>query len=108
MHNCTNQSSLLEWFAGNTWKSNTITSIICKALLEEKYVLVLYDKKEALDVVEDKITNTLNKIRYNQEDFQNPILRLWKTWNKFWKIIQAQSLAKIKEHARSFRKINRF
>jgi len=39
-------------------------------------VLVLSDKKEALDVVEDKITNTLNKIRFDQEDFQNPILRL--------------------------------
>lgn len=95
---------ILEWPPW-TWKSHTITSIICKALLEEKSVLVLSDKKEALDVVEDKITHTLNKIRYNQEDFQNPILRLWKTWNKFWKIIQSQSLAKIKEHARSFRKI---
>lgn len=95
---------ILEWPPW-TWKSHTITSIICKALLEEKSVLVLSDKKEALDVVEDKITHTLNKIRYNQEDFQNPILRLWKTWNKFWKIIQSQSLSKIKEHARSFRKI---
>ena len=88
-----------------TGKSHTITSIICKALLEEKSVLVLSDKKEALDVVEDKITNTLNKIRFDQEDFQNPILRLWKTWNKFGKIIQTQTLSKIKEHSRSFRKI---
>lgn len=95
---------ILEWPPW-TGKSHTITAIICKALLEEKSVLVLSDKKEALDVVEDKITHTLNKIRYDQEDFQNPILRLWKTWNKFSKIIQSQTLSKIKEHSRSFRKI---
>lgn len=52
-----------------TGKSHTITAIICKALLEEKSVLVLSDKKEALDVVEDKISGTLNKIRH-EDDFQ--------------------------------------
>jgi hypothetical protein len=36
---------------------------------------VLSDKKEALDVVEEKITETLNKVRIH-DDFQNPILRL--------------------------------
>jgi hypothetical protein len=35
----------------------------------------LSDKKEALDVVEDKITETMNTVRIN-DDFQNPILRL--------------------------------
>ena len=80
-----------------TGKSHTITAIICKALLEEKSVLVLSDKKEALDVVEDKISNTLNKIRH-EDDFQNPILRLGKTGNKFYKIVQGQTIQKIKEH----------
>ena len=85
-----------------TGKSHTITAIICKALLEEKSVLVLSDKKEALDVVEDKISKTLNKIRH-EDDFQNPILRLGKTGNKFYKIVQGQTVAKIKEHYNAYR-----
>jgi len=85
-----------------TGKSHTITAIICKALLEEKSVLVLSDKKEALDVVEDKISNTLNKIRH-EDDFQNPILRLGKTGNKFYKIVQGQTIQKIKEHCNAYK-----
>jgi len=80
-----------------TGKSHTITAIICKALLEEKSVLVLSDKKEALDVVEDKINETLKKVR-REDDFQNPILRLGKTGNKFYKIVQGNTIEKIKEH----------
>jgi len=65
-------------------------------------VLVLSDKKEALDVVEDKISNTLNKIRH-EDDFQNPILRLGKTGNKFYKIVQGQTIQKIKEHYSAYK-----
>jgi superfamily I DNA and/or RNA helicase/very-short-patch-repair endonuclease len=78
-----------------TGKSHTITAIICKAILEGKSVLVLSDKKEALDVVEEKISSTLNKIRGN-EVYQNPILRLGGTGNKFNSIVQGQSLDKIR------------
>lgn len=85
-----------------TGKSHTITAIICKALLEKKTVLVLSDKKEALDVVEDKITQTLNRIR-RDDDFQNPILRMGKAGNKFAKIVQGQAVEKIKEHYRTYR-----
>jgi len=85
-----------------TGKSHTITAIICKALLEEKSVLVLSDKKEALDVVEEKISDTLNKIRH-EDDFQNPILRLGKTGNKFYKIVQGQTIQKIKEHYSAYK-----
>jgi superfamily I DNA and/or RNA helicase/very-short-patch-repair endonuclease len=85
-----------------TGKSHTITAIICKSLLEEKSVLVLSDKKEALDVVEDKVASTLNKIRH-EDDFQNPILRLGKTGNKFYKIVQGQTIQKIKEHYNAYK-----
>ncbi|MBU0579022.1 hypothetical protein KKE34_04540 [Patescibacteria group bacterium] len=85
-----------------TGKSHTITAIICKALLEEKSVLVLSDKKEALDVVEEKISETLNKIRH-EDDFQNPILRLGRSGNKFYKIVQGQIIAKIKAHYRTYK-----
>lgn len=86
-----------------TGKSHTITAIICKALLEEKSVLVLSDKKEALDVVEDKISNTLNKIR-REDDFQNPILRLGRSEGKFYKIVQGQTIQKIKNHYLAYKK----
>jgi hypothetical protein len=38
-------------------------------------VLVISDKEEALDVVEDKISQSLNKIRV-EDNFQNPIFRI--------------------------------
>lgn len=91
----------LEWPPW-TWKSHTITAIICKALLNSKSVLVLSDKKEALDVVEEKITETLNKVR-KDDNFLNPILRLWKSWNKFWKIVQWQTINKIAEHYSAYK-----
>jgi superfamily I DNA and/or RNA helicase/very-short-patch-repair endonuclease len=85
-----------------TGKSHTITAIICKALLEEKSVLVLSDKKEALDVVEDKISDTLNKVRH-EDDFQNPILRLGRSGNKFYKIVSGQTISKIRDHYRAYK-----
>lgn len=85
-----------------TWKSHTITAIICRALLNGQSVLVLSDKKEALDVVEDKITGTLNTVR-KDDDFLNPILRLWKSGNKFGKIVQGQTISKIAEHYSAYK-----
>ncbi len=85
-----------------TGKSHTITAIICKALLEEKSVLVLSDKKEALDVVEDKISQTLNKVRH-EDDFQNPILRLGKSGNKFYQLVSGQTISKIRDHYRAYK-----
>ena len=85
-----------------TGKSHTITAIICKALLEEKSVLVLSDKKEALDVVEDKISQTLNKVRH-EDDFQNPILRLGKSGNKFYQLVSSQMISKIRDHYRVYK-----
>ena len=85
-----------------TGKSHTITAIVCKALLEEKSVLVLSDKKEALDVVEGKITQTLNKVRH-EDDFQNPILRLGKSQNKFYQLVSKQTISKIRDHYRAYK-----
>jgi len=84
-----------------TGKSHTITAIICRAILNGKSVLVLSDKKEALDVVEDKISTTLNKIR-KKENYQSPILRLGKTGNKFYKIVQGNILQRIRDFYYSY------
>ena len=86
-----------------TGKSHTITAIIFDAILKNQSVLVLSDKKEALDVVEDKITQTMNKVRYDK-NFQNPILRLGKTGNTYNSILAQSAIEGIKTHYRAFKK----
>ncbi len=86
-----------------TGKSHTITAIIFNAILNNQSVLVLSDKKEALDVVEDKITQTMNKVRFDK-NFQNPILRLGKTGNTYGQILAKSAIEGIKT---SLRAINR-
>lgn len=87
-----------------TGKSHTITAIICDCVLKNQSVLILSDKKEALDVVEDKITEAMNKVRYGKE-FQNPILRVGKTKSTYNQILSTESIENIKNH---FRVVNKF
>ena len=86
-----------------TGKSHTITAIVFDAILNNKSVLVLSDKKEALDVVEKNITDTMNKVRFDQ-NFQNPILRLGKTGNTYSQILSKTSISEIKTHHRAVKK----
>jgi hypothetical protein len=83
-----------------TGKSHTITAIVCDCVLNDKTVLVLSDKKEALDVVEDKISSTLNKVRHDK-NFQNPILRLGKTGSTYAQILSTAVINNIKTHYRA-------
>lgn len=85
-----------------TGKSHTITAIIFNAILKNQSVLVLSDKKEALDVVEDKITSTMNKVR-GDKNFQNPILRLGKTGNTYAQILSPVTLDNITTQYRAIR-----
>ncbi|MCS5596724.1 MAG: AAA domain-containing protein [Alphaproteobacteria bacterium] len=84
-----------------TGKSHTITAIAFDAILNNSSVLILSDKQEALDVVEDKIVQTINKVRVS-DDFQNPILRLDK--RNFGKIFSGPVINKIKEFHRVAKK----
>ncbi len=86
-----------------TGKSHTITAIIFDAILKNRSVLVLSDKKEALDVVEDNITKTMNKVRYDK-NFQNPILRPGKTGNTYGQILAKSAIEGIKVHYRAVNK----
>lgn len=86
-----------------TGKSHTITAIVCDAILNDQSVLVLSDKKEALDVVEDKITSSMDKVRHDK-DFQNPILRLGKAGSTYAKILSNASIDRIKNHYRAVKK----
>lgn len=85
-----------------TGKSHTITAIVFDTILENKSVLVLSDKKEALDVVEKNIENTLNKVRVD-EKFQNPVLRLGKTGNNYGQLLSQSSIDAITEQFRAVR-----
>jgi hypothetical protein len=77
-----------------TGKSHTITAVVFNLILKNKSILVLSDKKEALDVVEDKITETMNKVRVD-DNFQNPVLRLGKIGNAYAKILSPISIKSI-------------
>jgi len=83
-----------------TGKSHTITAIVCDCVLNNNTVLVLSDKKEALDVVEDKISDALNKVR-NDKNFQNPILRLGKIGSTYAQILAPAVINNIKTHYRA-------
>lgn len=85
-----------------TGKSHTITAIVFQAILRNQSVLVLSDKKEALDVVEEKITDVMNQVRVS-DNFQNPILRLGKTGNTYGQILSTTSLNKIRANFRAVR-----
>jgi len=85
-----------------TGKSHTITAIVFQAILRKQSVLVLSDKKEALDVVEEKITDVMNRVR-RSDDFQNPILRLGKTGSTYNQILSTTSVNKIRMHFRAAR-----
>ena len=80
-----------------TGKSHTITALVFDAILKGKSVLVLSDKQEALDVVEDKLTETLNAVRGDPQ-FQNPILRLGRDSSTYARILQKSSLSRITTH----------
>lgn len=86
-----------------TGKSHTITAIVFDAILKHQSVLVLSDKKEALDVVEDKITSTLRSVR-TDDRFQNPILRLGKIGSNYSQILSTTAIGDIKNHYRVVRK----
>lgn len=86
-----------------TGKSHTITAIICNIVLNNQSVLVLSDKKEALDVVEEKIILTLNRVRKDKK-FQNPILRLGSTGSTYAQILSAGVMEDIKTYYRAVKK----
>lgn len=86
-----------------TGKSHTITAIVCDAVLRNQSILVLSDKKEALDVVEDKITKTLNTVRTDRQ-FQNPILRLGNTGSTYAQILSTTVMEGIKTHYRAVKR----
>ncbi|MED3957706.1 AAA domain-containing protein [Priestia aryabhattai] len=77
-----------------TGKSHTIAGVAYDAIINGKSVLVLSDSMEALDVVEDKITEVLSKVE--EENISNPILRLGKKNSNLSEIFNQSNVAKLK------------
>jgi superfamily I DNA and/or RNA helicase len=83
-----------------TGKSHTISSIAFEYILKFKSILILSDTREALDVVENKINNTLNQVR-GKHNVQNPILRLGKMGNTYNKILAKNSVDNLRTFHRA-------
>ncbi len=82
-----------------TGKSHTISAIAFEAIKTGKSVLILSDKTEALDVVENKLEQTIAAVRPS-EDFPNPLLRLGKTGSNYSRLVSLNSSQQImREHA---------
>ena len=86
-----------------TGKSHTISAIAFEAILNGQSVLVLSDKKEALDVVENKLNETLKKVRPS-DNFVNPILRLGRVGTNFKKIVSNTSIENLRIQQREIKK----
>jgi hypothetical protein len=86
-----------------TGKSHTIAAIAFEMILKGKNILILSDKKEALDVVEGKLNDVIKKARGVETDYINPILRLGKTDSNFSNIVKANSINKLKASLQAFK-----
>lgn len=83
-----------------TGKSHTITAIAFDCILHGKNILVLSDKQEALDVVQDKLKQALQSVRLGDE-FPDPILRLGKDGSTYSKLISSSAQERIQNHYRA-------
>lgn len=83
-----------------TGKSHTITAIAADCALKGKSCLILSDKAEALNVVQDKLSNTMSQVRHSK-DFVNPILRLGQDQANFKKLTSQQTLTQISAYVRA-------
>lgn len=81
-----------------TGKSHTITAIAFDGILSGQSILILSDKTEALDVVQDKLESVLSKVRHGDDDFPNPILRLGRSGSTYNRLVSASAQSKIKTH----------
>ena len=85
-----------------TGKSHTITAVAFDLILSGKSLLVLSDKKEALDVVDEKLNQALAKVRPS-EDFPNPILRLGKDASNYSKLLRKSAIERLEVNQRVVR-----
>ncbi len=85
---------IVEWPPG-TWKSHSIVAILQHCIKNNKKVLFVSDKKEALDVVEEKINNV-----FDNWNVRSPIIRIWwSSWeNNFGKLLSPSYVTSLKNY----------
>ena len=83
-----------------TGKSHTIVAIAADCAFKNKSCLILSDKKEALEVVQKKLSKTMNDVR-GDEDFPNPLLRLGTEQANFRKLTSQQVFTQVQAHAKA-------
>jgi tetratricopeptide (TPR) repeat protein len=86
-----------------TGKSHAITAVAFELILSGRSLLILSDKKEALDVVENKLNQALAKVRPS-EDFPNPILRLGKDASNYAKLMRKNAIERLQVNQRIMRR----
>lgn len=88
-----------------TGKTHSITVLAFEGIINGETVLILSDKNEALDVVQDKLESALSKVRHGDEEFPNPILRLGRSGSTYGRLVKASAREKIKRHLQAARQV---
>lgn len=83
-----------------TGKSHTITAIAADCALNQRSCLILSDKAEALQVVQDKLSQAMSRVRH-QQDFPNPLLRLGRQDANFKRLVANQTVSQIAAYAKA-------
>jgi len=83
-----------------TGKSHTIVAIAADCAFKNKSCLILSDKKEALEVVQKKLSKTMNEVRGDSE-FPNPLLRLGSDQANFRKLTTQETFTKVQAHSKA-------
>lgn len=83
-----------------TGKSHTIVAIAADCALNKKSCLILSDKREALEVVYDKLSKAMNDVR-STNDFPNPLLRLGTEQANFRKLTSSTSLSQVSSQVKA-------
>lgn len=85
-----------------TGKSHTIVAIAADCAFHRRSCLVLSDKTEALDVVQNKLSEAMSRVRH-ERDFPNPILRLGQQNANFKRLTSNQAVSQVAAYARAVR-----
>ena len=85
-----------------TGKSHTITAIAADCAFNQKSCLVLSDKKEALDVVHEKLSMAMSRVRHDRT-MPNPLLRLGQNSANFRKLTSNQSIGTLTNYVAATR-----
>lgn len=85
-----------------TGKSHTITAIAADCAFSQRSCLVLSDKAEALQVVQDKLSAAMSRVRH-VADFPNPILRLGRQDANFKRLVANQTVSQVVAYTKVMR-----